>query len=247
MRAAAAAPPAIARVFQWTGALIFAASLGYFLYQYLTRFGVVDTAGDTTTALVWNTFAFTAFAFHHSLFAREPVRRWVRAHLPPDLERSLYVWIASLAFMAVCGMWRPVPGMAWDVSGPSLWVLWAVQAGGVWLTLRSAAILDIRVLAGITPVVNAAPQTVANSTPDVSPFRTTGPYGWVRHPIYSAWFLVVFSISPMTATRLSFAALSCVYLLVAIPFEERTMRATSGGWYERYMDQVRWRLVPGVY
>jgi protein-S-isoprenylcysteine O-methyltransferase Ste14 len=44
-----------------------------------------------------------------------------------------------------------------------------------------------------------------------------------------------------------FAITSCAYLLLAIPLEERTLRATSAGAYERYAARVRWKLVPGLY
>jgi protein-S-isoprenylcysteine O-methyltransferase Ste14 len=169
------------------------------------------------------------------------MRQWVARTVPPALERSFYVWIASLLFIAVCALWRPVPGVAWRAEGMLLWALWLLQATGVWLTLRSAAILDIRELAGLKQFEGGSPVTTENA------FKTIGPYGWVRHPIYSGWFLMVFAASPMTTTRLVFAAVSCAYLLIAIPFEERSMRAAAAGAYERYMAQVRWRLLPGVY
>ena len=76
---------------------------------------------------------------------------------------------------------------------------------------------------------------------------TTGPYGVVRHPIYLGWFLLVFSVGTMTMTRFVFAVVSCVYILVAIPFEERSMRASSQGAYERYMKRVPRKLIPGLY
>ena len=78
-------------------------------------------------------------------------------------------------------------------------------------------------------------------------FKTDGPYGWVRHPIYLGWILVVFCVGTMTMTRFVFAATSCVYLLIAIPFEERTLRAQSAGSYDDYIRRVRWKLMPGVY
>ena len=71
------------------------------------------------------------------------------------------------------------------------------------------------------------------SGPDT--FKAVGPYRWVRHPIYSGWLLLVFATSPMTATRFLFAVVSSAYLLLAIPLEERSLRATTGGAYERYM------------
>jgi protein-S-isoprenylcysteine O-methyltransferase Ste14 len=51
----------------------------------------------------------------------------------------------------------------------------------------------------------------------------------------------------MTGTRLVFAAVSTLYLVVAIPFEERQMRRTMGRPYDDYARAVRWRMLPGVY
>ena len=279
MRVHAATPPASTRLFAWLGAALFFVSLAYFLLSYLTTFGVPTAGGDRATAITWNVALFTLFAVHHSVFARERVRRWVARTVPAEAERSVYVWIASLIFIAVCALWRPVPGVAWQAEAMLLWALRLLQATGAWLTLRSAAILDIRELAGLTfrkPEGVSAPkpegvsarrpegprlpaegnsgmvagglQASGSEMPASGPeFKTTGPYGWVRHPIYTGWFLMVFAASPMTMTRLVFAVVSCAYLLIAIPFEERSMRASPGGAYERYMAQVRWRLLPGVY
>jgi protein-S-isoprenylcysteine O-methyltransferase Ste14 len=58
---------------------------------------------------------------------------------------------------------------------------------------------------------------------------------------------MVLPATPMTMTRLTFAAISCAYLLIAIPLEERTLRRTSGDAYREYQDRVRWRLLPGFY
>jgi protein-S-isoprenylcysteine O-methyltransferase Ste14 len=51
----------------------------------------------------------------------------------------------------------------------------------------------------------------------------------------------------MTNTRLVFAVTSSIYLLVAIPLEERSLRQSSGGAYDRYMRKVPWKLVPRLF
>jgi methanethiol S-methyltransferase len=237
VHAAPLSPPAL--VFTSLGALLFFLSLAYFLFSYVTVFGVPASAGDLVVPITWNVGLFTVFALHHSLFARERVRAAVARALPQPLERSFYVWVASLLFIAVCALWRPVPGVAWQVEGPAAWGLRALQAAAVWIILRSAMILDIWELAGVRN-----PEGFRLPTAE---FRTTGPYGRVRHPIYSGWFLMVFAVSPMTMTRLVFAVVSCAYLIVAIPFEERSMRSLAGGAYERYAKQVPWRLIPRIY
>ena len=216
------------------GALLFFLSLAYFLISYLTTFGVSAPASPALAAVAWNVGAFTLFALHHSVFARTGVRDWVARTAPPELERSIYVVVASILFAAVIALWRPVPGIAWQAEGVSLWTLRLVQVAGIVVTLRSAAALDIRDLAGLRPATEIE-------------FKTRGPYGWVRHPIYTGWFLFVWGASPMTITRLVFAATSCAYLLIAIPFEERSLRSIPGGSYERYSANVRWRLIPGVF
>lgn len=47
-------------------------------------------------------------------------------------------------------------------------------------------------------------------------------------------------------TRLVFAVTSSAYLLIAIPFEERSIGAVAAS-YADYVRRVRWRLVPFVY
>jgi methanethiol S-methyltransferase len=225
-------------VLAWGGAAIFVVSLACFSYSYLVTFARV-AAATPPGAIGVDVALFTIFALHHSAFARASVRARVMRLVPPALERSVYVWIASLLFIAVCALWQPVAGVFWRVEGPARALLWALQAFGVWLTLRSAAIIDVRDLAGIRVHEAGATGTVD--------FKTIGPYGWVRHPIYTGWFLLVFATSPMTGTRLLFAVVSSAYLLLAIPLEERSLRATTNGAYERYMRQVRWKLLPGVY
>ena len=247
MRAEPAGTTTAARAFVWAGALLFAASLVYFLHAYLTRFGDITTGESRAAPVAWNVAAFAAFAVHHSLFARTPVREWVRRRVPSGLERAAYVWSASLLFLFVAASWRPVAGVAWEADGIVLWIVRAMQVAAVWLTLWSAAVLDLRTLSGLVLERDAGDRTPVPRPAQVQPFKTRGPYGWVRHPIYSAWILLVFSASPMTGTRLTFAVVTSLYLLVAIPLEERTIRAASGGAYDEYMGHVKWRLVPGLY
>jgi len=59
--------------------------------------------------------------------------------------------------------------------------------------------------------------------------------------------LLVFGTAHMTTDRLAFAVLSSLYLIVAIPWEERGLIAAFGDDYERYKRKVRWRVLPYVY
>jgi methanethiol S-methyltransferase len=237
-------PSAFARLFALVGALVFVASLLFFVWSYAVGFDDLAPAAATSgwTAVAVDVALFSIFALHHSVFARTGIKQWTRRTLSPTLERSFYVWIASLIFVGTCVWWQAVPGVFWNVDGTMFWILSAVQLAGVIGALAAARRLDVFDLAGVRQVF--APQSIANRHPDLD---DRGPYGIVRHPIYSAWLVMVWLTPRMTGTRLVFAAISTLYLIVAIPFEERDLRRTFGAQYDDYKRRVRWRMVPGLY
>ena len=58
---------------------------------------------------------------------------------------------------------------------------------------------------------------------------------------------MVFGTPHMTGDRLAFAAITTGYLMVAIPWEERSLRRSFGENYARYMRTVKWRMIPFIY
>jgi protein-S-isoprenylcysteine O-methyltransferase Ste14 len=223
------------------GGGVFVASLVFFAYTYLGPFGRIPPAGSSVwAAVIWDTTIFSVFALHHSIFARTGLKTRVAELLPPALERSSYVWIASTLFLIVCAVWQPVPGVIWQVSAPLSSVLVIVQIAAGVLAVMSARRLDVFELAGIR-------QVLGTKSPSPRGFDDSGPYALVRHPIYLGWWAFVWLTPVMTGTRLVFAIVSCAYLVLAVPFEERDLRRTFGQSYERYCERVRWRLLPFVY
>jgi protein-S-isoprenylcysteine O-methyltransferase Ste14 len=236
----------------WAGTAAFAGSLLWFLYSYLVRFvdplvasaSRVPTASDSATAaIVVNLLLFAVFAVHHSVLARTGAKRYVHTLVPPELERSLYTWVASLLFAAVCWWWRPVPGTLYHLDGIARVLAYAVQFAGLALTIQASRLLDVLDLSGVRPVERAA----SSAPPQHVPLKTDGLYGFVRHPLYFAWALFVFAAPDMTATRFTFAAISTLYLALAIPFEERALVGTFGAAYQDYRRTVRSRMIPGIY
>ncbi len=227
----------------WLGAAVFAASLFWFVYCYLVTYGGVTTDARMSSAIVTNVLLFSIFALHHSVFARSGVKRTVHAVVPPALERSLYTWIASLLFLAVCTWWQPVNGVVYELHGVWRLLAYGAQAVGFVLSGRAAGALDTLDLAGVRPVLRAASGTAGVHVP----LKTDSLFGFVRHPLYFGWALFVFGTPLMTGTRLVFAVVSTGYLALAIPWEERSLINTFGTEYEAYRKRVRWRMIPWLY
>jgi protein-S-isoprenylcysteine O-methyltransferase Ste14 len=231
-----------ALLFAWCGAALFALSLLFFLYCYFVRFGRAYDS-RVLAPLATNTVLFTIFASHHSLLARSGIKARVSAHVGAPLERTVYTWTASILFLLVCAVWQPVGGELYRLTGTAAWVGYALQLFAIVLTARSSAQLDVLDLAGVRQVLRARQR----ATPAHVPLETRGLYGFVRHPLYFAWALMVFAAPHMTGTRLAFAAISTAYLALAIPFEERSLVEIFGREYDAYRRRVRWRMIPGLY
>jgi protein-S-isoprenylcysteine O-methyltransferase Ste14 len=228
-----------ARVFVWLGGGIFVTSLALCAYTFLVTWA---NPGLRTVELgPWGSAALNAallsvFALHHSVFAREPVKALIAPLVPEHLVRSVYVWAASLLLIAVCAWWQPVGGDVYDDSaGVRSYGHALVQLLGLWITARGVARIDPLELAGIRPAAQS------------QGLQVTGPYHWVRHPLYLGWLLMVFGAAHMTRDRLLFATITTFYLVVAIPWEERSLRRSFDGEYVRYMRDVKWRMIPFIY
>jgi protein-S-isoprenylcysteine O-methyltransferase Ste14 len=234
-------PTALGRAFVLAGGVVFVLSLLGFLDFYLRRSGrVVTDAAAGPGAALFDVVLFSIFALHHSIFARTGLRQWVQTRVSGRYERSLYVWISSLLFIAVYILWRPVPTVSWAVTGPAFVAFTATQVVGILLSVGSARRLDVLDLAGVNQGFDRPTSRPAGLVSD-------GVYGVVRHPIYLGWLLLVWPAPVMTGTRLVFAAVSTAYLVAAVPFEERSLRRLFGPEYDAYARRVRWKMLPFVY
>ncbi|HXT69286.1 MAG TPA: hypothetical protein VN700_06010 [Vicinamibacterales bacterium] len=222
------------------GGLVFAGSLIFFAWQYMSRFDAQAAGAGVLVPTAANIGLFTVFALHHSIFARTRLKTLVSRTVSPELERSVYVWLASVLFIVVCAAWQPVEGVVWSLTGALAWVLRGLQAGAAVLTVVTARHLDILDLAGVRQALRLPPSRPIK-------LDDHGPYGLVRHPIYLCWLFLVWPAPVMNGTRLVFAAVSTLYLVAAIPFEERDLHRVFGPAYAAYANKVRYKILPGIY
>ena len=120
-----------ARGFVWLGGALFVSALLLCAWWYLFVSGQPQRFGGAP-ALVADAALFGTFALHHSIFARDAVKRRLGS-IPPDLHRSVYVYVASLLLIAVCVAWRPIGGEVFRTLAAR------GHAGKVWGLVRPAA------------------------------------------------------------------------------------------------------------
>jgi methanethiol S-methyltransferase len=197
----------------------------------------IDTgpAGPVLPALIVNLVLLSIFAVQHSVMARPQFKRWWTQFVPPAIERSTYVLLASLALVLLFWQWRPMPTVVWQVTHPAFATAIVVLSFvGLGLALLSTFLINHFELFGLHQVYNnltgrgAAPPT----------FKTPLLYKFVRHPLYLGFIIAFWATPVMTQGHLLFAAVTTAYIFVGILLEEHDLIEMFGEQYRRYRQQV---------
>lgn len=220
------------------GVICYAIFFGTFLYAvgFIGGFGVPTTLDGPATVPLAKGIAIDAgllglFAVQHSVMARKWFKdRWTRI-VPPQLERSTYVLLSSVALILLFWQWRPLGGVVWSVTDPiGRAVLLSLFGFGWALVLVCTFLINHFDLFGLRQVwlyLRGKPYTALR-------FATPGPYRLVRHPLYVGWFFAFWMTPTMTYAHLLFAIATAAYILIAIQFEERDLVRWYGSTYEEY-------------
>ena len=189
--------------------------------------------------LYWALFA--AFTVGGSLYflAHDPalVERRLAVGPTAETERSqkLIMTAASVCVVLLFAM----PGLD-HYFGWSHVPAWLVIAADI------AVMLSYLLVCYVLTVNSYAAATITTGADQ--PVISTGPYAWVRHPMYSG-ALLMFGLTPLALG--SYWALLLLIPLAAVFAwrlldEERVLRRDLPG-YTAYCDKVRSRLVPGAW
>jgi len=218
---------------------VFFATLLYAI-GFLGNFGVpksIDSGldGSIATALLIDGALLGLFALQHSIMARPWFKRiWTRI-VPDPVERSTYVLFSSVALLLLFWQWRPIGGVIWKIeSGIAQTIIVGLYATGLLIVLLSTFLINHFDLFGLRQVYL---YLVGRRYTHLQ-FRTPYFYRYVRHPLYFGWLLTFWAAPVMTVAHLFFAAMTTVYILLAIRFEEADLIAAHGEEYQRYRRQV---------
>ncbi|QEH31807.1 hypothetical protein OJF2_02720 [Aquisphaera giovannonii] len=195
--------------------------------------------GSVAGRVLWDVGLFGMFGFLHSFFAQVGVQATVRAMVPAAAIRSFFLAVTGTALFLMMGLWQPTGVVVWrlpvsaDAEAALAAAIFAVPA---------LVILRLLVRLGFFEFLGWAqlfgPASASERTAGMPELRTTGIYGWVRHPVYTG-LLAMFLLGPtLSLDRLTVFLAALAYLSVGIPVEERKLIRLFGDAYVEYRRRV---------
>jgi protein-S-isoprenylcysteine O-methyltransferase Ste14 len=118
----------------------------------------------------------------------------------------------------------------------------------LWVAIFGTVVLNVGVwIMNIAMLENAHASKILDINQDQA-LVDTGPYAWVRHPLYCGGILMALALPIALGSLISLipAILSALMLVIRIPFEEDMLVKGMDG-YVNYKEKVRYKLIPGIY
>ncbi len=171
-------------------------------------------------SLAINIGLLSLFALQHSGMARPGFKRWLTKFIPPAAERSTYVLLSTVCLALLMGLWAPLGGVVWHVTGAvGQLALTGLYFASWALLLYATFLINHFDLFGLRQSYYA----LRNREVPQQQFVTPALYRIIRHPIYTGWLGIMWFTPTMTVTHLVFALIASAYILVGIKLEERDL------------------------
>lgn len=188
--------------------------------------------------------AFGVYAFIHSLMLSEFVRHGLEAAFGPRTYRGAFRVgfnaVAVVLFLFFLGYAADQPA-EWEVSfhGWLAVFFWLVRIAGVLLITWSMREVGLSRFLGLD---NLRAWRSGESPPgegvEGGHLVASGPYRWLRHPMYAGTILFLWGNPEWSGRYLGFCAAATLYVWVGARREEQRLRKTFGPVYAEYSARI---------
>ncbi len=220
------------------GVVCYIIFLGTFLYLigFVSGYLVPKTLSSGSSdnlglAVVIDALLLSLFAAQHNVMARPEFKKWWTGIVPPATERSTFVLLSSASLILMFVFWSPLPTVIWSLEGGlAYWLVSATAAIGWIVVLLSTFLINHFDLFGLRQVYGRLTGTDRSSRP----FKTTGLYKYVRHPLMLGFLIAFWATTTMTIGHLLFAGFLTLWVLASIQLEKRDLEAFHWEIYRVY-------------
>jgi len=184
------------------------------------------------------------FFVQHSWMVRRSSRERLARIIPTHYLDAVYAIASGIALLMVVLLWQESRQLLWQATNGLWWAARMIFVFGLAVGIWGGLSLKTFDSFGLQPIRYRF---------RVEPSRPTalvvqGAYRWVRHPLYLAVLMMIWSYPVLTADRLLFNVLWTLWIVVGTVLEERDLRNEFGDDYRDYQRNVPMLLptkIPG--
>ncbi len=195
---------------------------------------VVHLRWSEPASLVWDALLSCAFFMQHSIMVRGRFRDRMASVIPPHYQAAAYSIASGAILASVVLLWQHSETRLLTLDGPALWLARACSLAA--LAVFGWAVSALRTFDpfGLAPI--KAHQSGRLESP--LRFAVSGPYRWVRHPLYFCFLVLIWLGAGLTSDRLLFDLLWTAWIVIGALLEEVDLSARFGDAYREYRRRV---------
>ena len=221
------------------GSLVMFGAFCYVGSLHLVRLGLNESG-----ILIFDFCLSVVFFLQHSGVVRKSFRRFLSRFIPEAYVSAFYAISSGIVLFVVIILWQGASSTVATAEGALRLLLRVIFAGSIvgfyWGT---------KALGFFDPYgIRAIKYGLRGKKPKEIPLTISGPYRWVRHPLYFFVLVIIWSCPDLTFDRLLFNVLWTVWIYVGAMLEERDLIADFGEAYREYKRKVPmlipWRIHP---
>jgi protein-S-isoprenylcysteine O-methyltransferase Ste14 len=214
------------------------------LFFYFLLFGTpLPPSGNRSDAarLVFDAVLCLVFFAQHSGMIRRGFKQRLAKRIPSAYHPALYSIASGVCLLALVLAWQPTTDFLFHLRGSARWLTATVAcvaiAGFAW---------GIHSLREFDPFGRLPLKaTLSGSTTLSLAFVARGPYRYVRHPLYLAMLLLIWSTPRFTTDQLLFNVVWTAWIIIGTKLEERDLLDDFGHTYRQYHSSVP-MLIPSL-
>jgi len=182
------------------------------------------------------------FPLAHSFLLSRRGRAWLGWLAPAGegarLGTTTFAIVASVQLILLFGFWTPSGIIWWQADGAAYWVLIAAYTASWLLLIKATWDAGMEVQSGALGWMSLA----ADRKPRFPPMPQTGLFRLIRHPIYVAFALTIWTVPTWTPDQLAVAIALTSYCLVAPLLKERRLARRHGAGFDAYRARTPYAL-----
>lgn len=193
-------------------------------------------------AMLANAALIAQFPLVHSVALSRPGARLLARLVPGPhgaaLATTTYATIASAQLLALFVLWTPSGIIWWQAQGAAFWALTAAYAASWLLLMKASFDAGAEVQSGALGWMSV----MAARRPVFPPMPRRGLFRVIRHPIYAAFALTLWTVPVWTPDQLALAMALTGYCLLAPMLKDRRLAARHGRQFAQYRARVPYML-----